>query len=705
MASHAASDGAPAPGSSGYAFQAALDRAKSQWQCPGCKAMNEMFELVCPACERPKPGSKPASEQAAAPSGGAFAGDPFASSSGGGSSSSGAFAGNPFGSAAAPAPANPFGQDPFAAAAAVPATTPFAGDPFKAAAAASANAASAASEPDKPVADPTTFFEKIAPLVLGEDGAEEASEAEVASVRAMRIHAPAALDTAVAKPVLRTRRAARTKGGSKAAATAASSAAEKKKQAAAAKKATAQPDSEDAVEPGLPSQLWMWGSGECSQMPIPEEELDEGLTVEPVLAKQMAGRRVVQVAAGALHTLVLTEGGAVWSWGCNDDKVLGRPGAENVPTRVKPFGPEVKAVAIGTGSSHAAALDSTGAVWVWGTYKGREGRLGFTEEMKWAEVPVQMTFPEKHGRVVRLSCGFDHTAAVTEGGGLLTWGCGEIGQLGHPITQVRMRGNRQRAIGLRVHEVRVSAREEDATGRVRKGAVAVDNVFAGGDGLWVVTRRGTVLTSGLNCFGQLGIGDLEDRDTLTQVPELSGQGVVQIVAGGHHSLVLTEAGHVYAMGRGDSGQLGISPAGSKLPAPNSVSLEPRRVTLPEGKRAVQVAANSSISAAVCADGSVFVWGTGSAGQTGSAELDDAAVPNLIATAKFGGKRVVQVSCGGQHMAAITAEAATPVAAGAAAAAGSSREGSSSASGAASATKPAPSAKSGVTPSAKRSRRA
>ena len=35
-----------------------------------------------------------------------------------------------------------------------------------------------------------------------------------------------------------------------------------------------------------------------------------------------------------MHTVALASDGSVYTWGCNDEKALGRPGAENVPLKV-----------------------------------------------------------------------------------------------------------------------------------------------------------------------------------------------------------------------------------------------------------------------------------------------------------------------------------------------------------------------------------
>jgi regulator of chromosome condensation len=89
---------------------------------------------------------------------------------------------------------------------------------------------------------------------------------------------------------------------------------------------------------------------------------------------QMNSVQCLQVACGGLHTLVLGVRGEVWTFGCNDDKALGRETAEEEDA----FTPGLvdlpkKAVQVSAGDSHSAALTEDGNVFGWGTFKVRWG--------------------------------------------------------------------------------------------------------------------------------------------------------------------------------------------------------------------------------------------------------------------------------------------------------------------------------------------
>ncbi len=119
---------------------------------------------------------------------------------------------------------------------------------------------------------------------------------------------------------------------------------------------------------------------------------------------------------------------------------------------------------------------------------------------------------------------------------------------------------------------------------------------------------GSVLAWGENAGGQLGLGDRAFRNIPTRVPAL--QGVVQVAATEAHSLALTATGLVWAWGSNDRGQVGTSGPGGRL----FDQLAPVQV---QGLTGVQaIAAGSSHSLAVGADGSVWAWGSNRSGQLG-----------------------------------------------------------------------------------------
>ncbi|XP_041357902.1 regulator of chromosome condensation-like [Gigantopelta aegis] len=111
---------------------------------------------------------------------------------------------------------------------------------------------------------------------------------------------------------------------------------------------------------------------------------------------------------------------------------------------------------------------------------------------------------------------------------------------------------------------------------------------------------GVVLAVGQGDVGQLGLGEdiLErGRPALVKIPDP----IMQVCAGGMHTVTVTTQGQVYTFGCNDEGALGrdTSREGSET--------WPGRVDLPY--KIVQVSAGDSHSAALTDDGRVYAWGT------------------------------------------------------------------------------------------------
>ena len=142
------------------------------------------------------------------------------------------------------------------------------------------------------------------------------------------------------------------------------------------------------------------------------------------LPSTLGGERVVSVSAGKFHSLALTAGGSVWSWGNGD---LGRLGhgdelEQLQPTKIEGLAGQ-RIVALSAGNSHSLAITADGAVWSWGN--GGIGRLGHGDEQ-------EQLLPKKveglaGQRVVAVSAGGFHNLALTTDGAVWSWGGGAFG--------------------------------------------------------------------------------------------------------------------------------------------------------------------------------------------------------------------------------------------------------------------------------------
>ena len=141
---------------------------------------------------------------------------------------------------------------------------------------------------------------------------------------------------------------------------------------------------------------------------------------------------VVFVAAGGAHSLAVTAGGRLFTWGVDEVGQLGQGGTDNllVPTLVQDAAFRGAAVVMGAcGEDHTMVVTRDGALWACGW--GGHGRLGLNDEA--GRVHFARVGAAEFGgaRIMTAMAGVKHSAAVSEDGALWAWGAGGHGRLGH----------------------------------------------------------------------------------------------------------------------------------------------------------------------------------------------------------------------------------------------------------------------------------
>jgi alpha-tubulin suppressor-like RCC1 family protein len=155
-------------------------------------------------------------------------------------------------------------------------------------------------------------------------------------------------------------------------------------------------------------------------------------TPDAIAAKFFGRAKIVFVAAGYIHSGVVTSDGLVWTWGCGARARLGLNDERDqvAPRQIMgPFGGS-GAVMMSAGGAHTMLVMSDGALW--GCGYGGYGQLGLGDCAN-RQVPARVGTGEAFGqsKVLTVACGIAHTMAVTEDGGLWSWGRGYRGRLGH----------------------------------------------------------------------------------------------------------------------------------------------------------------------------------------------------------------------------------------------------------------------------------
>jgi RCC1 and BTB domain-containing protein len=343
-------------------------------------------------------------------------------------------------------------------------------------------------------------------------------------------------------------------------------------------------------------------------------------------------------ACGESFTIIVTEKGDLWSCGRGEfgQLGLGSDACQQLPALIENtvdiFGNEA-VVMVAAGRKHAACVTAKGTLWTWGG--GAFGKLGHGDDMK-RQRPTRLG-KERYGRLpaIMVTCGNDHTLVLTAAGLVWSCGCGAYGRLGHGDEENKW------ALTLVVFE------------QFKGNRIVI--VAAGGNHSVALGSEGMVWTWGWGRYGQLGHNEDKNRFVPTmllfmQVKSSNKVDAVLVAAGMFHTVALTSTGDLWVWGRGHNGQLGLGN--------ESDSLAPRLVTAQQwfgGSPILTVACGYMHTLAVTKNGTLWSFGIGSYGELGHNDVHSRLVPTRIAAKNFRNTKIVCVSAGFAHSAAVTEE--------------------------------------------------
>jgi regulator of chromosome condensation len=391
---------------------------------------------------------------------------------------------------------------------------------------------------------------------------------------------------------------------------------------------------------------------------------------------------VVQIASGGMHAVALTHDNRILTWGVNDDKALGRDTTwdgglrdmddesdddddsgvnphESTPGDVdtSAFTPGTKIVQVAACDSATFALSEDGSVYGWGTFRGTDGIIGFSESVRVQPTPVLLS---ELKNITMLACGANHVLALDKDGKVFTWGSGGQYQLGRkPLTR---------------HDGVQAGLRPEACGRFTKRQHAV-HIAAGSYHSFFLDNKGSVWGWGLNNYSQTGHSEQGGEDDAMilvpkVVPAFEGKKVLQLSGGMHHSIACTEDGALLTWGRVDGHQVGHD--SGLFNEANTISDEngkPRILVEPTvvpgmsfsyltavwGLSLTNIDINASFVVAggdnnfvIDKDGKVYSWGFSANYQTGQGTTEDVEVPTLIDNTAIRGKKIIWAGAGGQY---------------------------------------------------------
>eukprot|EP00929_Paragymnodinium_shiwhaense_P029143 TRINITY_DN16772_c0_g1_i1.p1 TRINITY_DN16772_c0_g1~~TRINITY_DN16772_c0_g1_i1.p1 ORF type:complete len:946 (-),score=266.38 TRINITY_DN16772_c0_g1_i1:108-2945(-) len=399
------------------------------------------------------------------------------------------------------------------------------------------------------------------------------------------------------------------------------------------------------------ADVFVHGSGECDQLGLGDDLRERK---KPALVKKLQGQQVVDLAVGALHVVVITSKGGLYSWGCNDDGALGRATTtddenSDCEPRIVPLPAGVMMTHVCCGDNHTCALDTLGRAWLWGTYKDSNGHIGLSR--KRSHDPVDKSHEPE---VILEGCkaiasGSNHTLALKQGPGkttsLFSWGSNSTGQLA-------LEGNA--GCGFEEKQMKGS----DAAGKLKArtgGGCEIDgqHVVRIRDSSGKETVCSTQSVAQLQSSLQMGASAImevperevtkaEKRKLLTPqavtVANLDGA-VEGVFATGDCTFVTTESKKTYGCGLNGDGQVGLGYI--------SMCVKTLKL-LPDIPGASHICGGTHSTAALVGT-KVFAWGLPEQCGNGSSSKQPQLKPQEVAALPA----VRALRCGGHHYLACT----------------------------------------------------
>ncbi|XP_041440166.1 E3 ubiquitin-protein ligase HERC2 isoform X2 [Xenopus laevis] len=365
------------------------------------------------------------------------------------------------------------------------------------------------------------------------------------------------------------------------------------------------------------TKVFVWGLNDKDQL----GGLKGSKIKVPSFSETLSALNVVQVAGGSKSLFAVTAEGKVYACGEATNGRLGlgiSSGTVPIPRQITALSNYVvKKVAVHSGGRHAMALTVDGKVFSWG--EGDDGKLGHFSRMNCDKPRLIEALKTK--RIRDIACGSSHSAAITSSGELYTWGLGEYGRLGHGDNTTQLKPKMVKVLlGHRVIQIACGSRDAQTLALTDEGLVfswgdgdfgklgrggsegcnvpqnierlngqAVYQIECGAQFSLALTKSGVVWTWGKGDYFRLGHGtDVHVRKP--QVVEgLRGKKIVHVAVGALHCLAVTDAGQVYAWGDNDHGQQGNGTT--------TVNRKPTLVHGLEGQKITRVACGSSHSVA------------------------------------------------------------------------------------------------------------
>ena len=308
------------------------------------------------------------------------------------------------------------------------------------------------------------------------------------------------------------------------------------------------------------------------------------------------------------HSVILKNDGTLWGCGYNSQGQLGL--GDNIDrttfTQITTNVDNIKSVYCG--GYYTFILKNDGTLWACG--RNESGQLGL------GDTDNRYTFTQittNTDNIKSIHCGCDHAFILKNDGTL--WGCG---------------WNRFSQLGL-----------GDTTNRytftqITTNTDNIQSVYCSNHYNFILKNDGTLWTCGWNKYGQLGLGDTENRTTFVQIIT-NIDNFKSIYYGSYHTLILKNNNTLWGCGRNDSGQLGLGDESNRTTLTQITTNTDNVKSIHCGNECTTILKN---------DGTLWGCGNNQYGQLGLGDINNRKTFTIIG---MNSGNIRKIYCGQYHM--------------------------------------------------------
>lgn len=237
-------------------------------------------------------------------------------------------------------------------------------------------------------------------------------------------------------------------------------------------------------------------------------------------------KKIDRIVQGYYNSIAITTEGSIYGWGRSYFSELSIRGKRYFPAHLKSI-EVLNPVDIQMGTFHSIIRTKNGEIYGFG--RNNYGQLGVEDSCS-KKNPINLN---NHFRAKEVYVGEFNCFATTEDNRLYAWGDNGCGQLGigntrHQLTPIEV--------------------------SFFKG-VPIKDIISKNFSTFILTEDGKLYVCGDNYYGQLGLGDYDDRDT----PQLINirKAINRVIVGSYSVIAMTIDGSVYGWGNNEFSELGL----------------------------------------------------------------------------------------------------------------------------------------------------